>query len=255
MENPIFLSKRTGEPFVYYHTHSVKTDNLQEAIESKKSIELDIAIDKKGVFYKKGSCYIGHPVSFYTEAKEEEFHNNLELEEVITRLENNKDIFVMFDCKSVEAIPKIETFVSRLGKDRCLFHAYATEWGIDSKDDKFKYQSYWSEEDMLLSEILDFKKRTNVPIIVAARALTEDRLREKDLVNKILVEAKGKDIDCISLYMQDTILPPLDLARQISKAGFLNWINIDKIEGVDLTGITYIGMTDVLNKASDYIKN
>jgi len=52
--------------------------------------------------------------------------------------------------------------------------------------------------------------------------------------------------------MPGTILPPLDLARQLSQAGFLNWINIDKIEGVDLSGITYIGMTDVLERASDF---
>ena len=251
MENPIFLSEQSGKSFVYYHTHRVYKENLEEAITSKKSIELDISFDEKGVFYEKGAYYIGHPVTFYTEFGKE-FHNNMLLEEAIKILEANSDIFVVLDCKDIRAFIKIEEIIKRLGAHRCLFHAFIKEWSFRPFESDIEVEPHWKEEEIPLEEVLRFKERNKIPIIGACKGFSEKRLRDRNVVNQIIDSVKGRDIDSISLYMPGTILPPLDLARQLSQAGFLNWINIDKIEGVDLSGITYIGMTDVLERASDF---
>lgn len=251
MENPIFLSKKTGEPFVYYHTHRVYRENLEEAIESKKSIELDISFDEHGTFYEKGSYYIGHPVLFYTEFGQD-FHDNMLLEDAVKILESNPDIFVVLDCKDIRAFSKIEEIIKRLGEHRCLFHAFIKEWSFRPFEEDIEVEPHWVNEEIELEEVLKFKERNNVPVIGACKGFSAKRLKERNIVNQILDSLKGRKIDSISLYMPGTILPPLDEARKISQAGFLNWINVDKIEGVDLEGVTYIGMTDVLERATKF---
>lgn len=251
MENPIFLSKKTKRPFVYYHTHRVYDKNLEEAIDHKKSIELDIAFDSDGTFYNKGDFYIGHPVSFYTEFGKE-FYKNMLLEDAVKKLEQNPSIFVVLDCKNIKAIPKMKEIVKRLGSHRCLFHAFIKEWTFEPLEANIEIEPHWKDEDIPLKEVLEFKQRNKVPIIGACRGFSAERLNNKDVVSKVLASVKNKDIDCISLYMPGTELPPLAIARQITQAGYLNWINVDKIANIDLSDVTYIGMTDILEKASDF---
>lgn len=249
MNNPIYLSKKTKKPFVYYHTRTVQEDNLSKAIEQKKSIELDIALDEEGIFYNKGEFYIGHPVTFYT-VSGYEFHDNIALEKAVDILQENKNIFVVLDCKNIKALTIMGELVKKFGHHRCLFHAYASEWSVDPTNSEIKYEEQWKDEGIPLEKIAEFKKKNKIPVIAACMAVTEKRIKDNNLVNKMLNDVAGMNIDCLSLYMQDTDLPPLQLARKISEAGYFNWINIDKITNQKMKGITYIGMTDNLENAS-----
>jgi hypothetical protein len=67
MENPIFLSKETGKPFVYYHTHKVHKDNLEAAILNKKSIVwLDYESKEYGFVFRYPSLSIDNGLWGYS---------------------------------------------------------------------------------------------------------------------------------------------------------------------------------------------
>ena len=76
MTNPIneIISKQKS--FTYFHTRVLNREILDRAKQAKKSLEIDLSIDKNG------KPYIGHLLSFY-EFINIQAPNNLELDIVL----------------------------------------------------------------------------------------------------------------------------------------------------------------------------
>ena len=242
--NPVTNIVKDGKPFVYFHTHVITEETLQKAIDAQASIEIDIAVTADGTHY------IGHPLEFYA-FKGLPLPNNLPLDEVLDRVYQS-GIFLALDCKDVRALPKIKELIERFGPNRCQVHAWVDRLLFKPYPLEITIEPHWGHEDILYEKVLELRQQTGVPLVMAVRGLTQERLRQEgyQIINKIIAAAKGH-AESIYFYLPNFELPPSKLIDELLKNNLVVYFNVDAVPKKQWPQL-YHGMTDYIESATTF---
>jgi len=227
------------KPFVFYHTHEVTRDSLQEAIDTEKSMDLDICVDEAG------RPYLGHSREFY-EKSASPWDRSMPLWEAVELL-SKASIPVIVDCKHYRGWRYVEEVIARIGPAKCMAHTFVSEF-------HFHYISHndvlceWSPVEKLRSLKARFPSLTTT---VSAKGLPHDLLlsaQYEELLHNIKKTLIANQVDTVCLNIPDQTFSDEALAFFL-KAQIIPHIMIDEIETSQLSEV-YIGETDVLGSAS-----
>jgi len=247
---PLEKALASKHPFVYWHVSTIEPVQIGQAITANSSIEIDVSFDDRAETPADKRVFIGHPLTFYTELKHLPLPNNVPFADAIQSLKNSSTIIV-FDCKDERAISVIKNAIRELGVSRVIVHAFIKEWGFPYPDGTIP-EPHWDTEDVRLAAIKELHEATGVNIIGAIRGFSVDRLEKNPLVANAIAQA-GNTFKSISIYLPGTDIPPTQFLQQIADAGYLPWLNIDKVTDEstlpnDLS--VYVAMTEDLAKAT-----
>lgn len=244
LHNPVTNIIKDNKPFIYYHTHVITEETLQQAIAAGASLEVDIAVRPDG------SLYIGHPQEFY------KFKNlpppqNLPLDEVLDRIFQS-GLFLAIDCKDVRALPKIKEIIRRFGANRCQVHAWVDKLLFKPYPPEIIVEPHWKHEDIPYDEIIKLRQETGVPIVMAVRGLTQERLQKEgeQIINKIIAVAKH-NAESIYFYLPNFELPPDRFIDKLLENGLVPYFNVDAVPENQWPRL-YHGMTDHAERATKF---
>lgn len=230
-----------AKPFIFYHTHVVTEETINESIAQNKSIDLDISVDSDGI------PYLGHTEEYY-EINGIQRPKTTPIETAIKRLEDS-NIPIIVDCKHRDAWPIVEEYVRRLGSYRCLVHAFAEEFKFDyNKNQDHDYESEWST----LSKLKDFKSKFPKSILTASCKYLPDDLAENTnysaLIEEIIRNCVSNNIDTICLNIPDEKMNDEVLEKFLAN-NIIPHINIDATDHTRFKNL-FVGETDYLDKAT-----
>ncbi|MFH0853183.1 MAG: hypothetical protein V1853_02150 [bacterium] len=241
MENIIYKSIKQGRPFVYFHTQQVTQDILTRAIASGKSIELDIS------YNESLGIYLGHPLSWYDTY-------NLPKPEIpnidkIVQTVKTSEIAVVFDCKDIRVMNKVNELVKLFGAERCVLHARINELAFKPYPQEVPIEPHWEDENLPFNELLQIKENTSVPILISCRGLTQTRLNnQSEIIKKIIKVTKSKAVG-VSFDLPNYELPQKNIIDDLINNAIWPFINIDKVNKKKLPRV-YFGISDSLEKAT-----
>ena len=245
---PKSLAKRildSKKPFVFFHTCTVTKDLLQQAIDERKSMDLDVCVDDQG------NPYLGHSKEYH-EKSGEPYFNSMPLWEAVDLI-SKSNIVVMVDCKHFDAWPPIEEVVAKIGPERCLVCVYVSEFkfNYNRQEDEPDFLTEWSPIEKLR---LLKGKFPSVTITPCAKWLPNDLLtsdRYKELIKNIRQMLKDNQADTVCLGVPDKTISDKTLRYFLEKNIILH-VNIDGVDTNKLFEV-YIGETDDLWRASKSI--
>lgn len=233
---------RSERPFVFFHTWEVTRELLNQVIEERKSIDLDVSVDEKG------QPYLGHSEEYHKKSGEPYF-KTMPFWEAIKMVEKS-DIFAMVDCKHYNSWLVIEEVVSKIGPERCLVCGFANEL-------KFNYSREPNEQDFLTewSPIEEFtklkEKFSNVTITPCSKWLPKDLLVSKrytELVENVRNILRMNKADTVCLSVPDETINDKWL-KYFLEESIIPHIMTDNVDTTKLSEL-YIGETDYLEKVS-----
>jgi hypothetical protein len=244
MSNPVKDIIKNNKSFVYFHTHVITEATLQAAIDAGASLEIDIAVTPEG------EHYIGHPLEFY------KFNNmpppqNLPLDFVLDRVYES-GLFLAIDCKDVRALPKIKKIIERFGADRCQFHSWVDTLLFAPYPPEITLEPQWIHEDLPCDPVVGLHEQTGVPLVMAVRGLTQERLSQEgdQIIDKIIAVAKGKATS-IYFFLPNFELPPMHFMERLLDNGLVTYFNVDAVPEEKWPRL-YHGMTDYAERATKY---
>jgi hypothetical protein len=233
---------KNKKPFTLYHTYDVTEESVGKAIKTNKSMDLDIALDKKG------NPFIGHSLEYYRMSTEER-PKCMDFDKAIDLIAKSS-ITAMVDCKQNNAWSVIEDVVKRIGAHRCLVHSAVNELKFPYRDGYDQdYPSEWSP----ISKLKDIKaKYPNATVTASGKYLPQDiTLSDEDrpTLEKVRSILASNNIDTVCLNTNDRAISNETLDFFLAK-NIIPHVNIDNIDINSLTSL-YVGETDVMEKASD----
>lgn len=243
MPNPVSSILATGRPFTYFHTHAFTAETLSLALKVGRSLEIDISMDDAG------KLYVGHPTSFY-DFKGVPMPANLPLEAILDAVEHS-DIFTVFDCKDVRALPAVRGFIERLGPERTLFHSWVDALLFEPYPSSLVREPHWPLEDLPLEAVAELGSSTGVPLMLSARGLTLQRLagpEREEILSRICAVA-AHSVVAVSLTLPGLIPPPRSVSEVMLRAGVVPVAHVDLVEEEELPEL-YLGVTDDLRRAT-----
>jgi hypothetical protein len=240
--NPITSIKELKRPFIYYHTHVITKEVLDHAISHHKSIEIDVSVGDDG------KPYIGHPLSFY-KFKGLPAPNNLALDKVFGRIKES-DLFIVFDCKDVRALPAIKEMIHELGNERCLFHTWIDALEFTPYPSDLVVEPHWVFEDLPLAPVLQFFKETSVPMIFSTRGLTHERIAsDSESILARIHKAAADTAAAIYCNLPGGEIPSREFVKRLESMNLLAAFNLDKVPP-DQRPDSYIAFTDNIELAT-----
>ena len=244
MTNPIneIISKQKS--FTYFHTRVLNREILDRAKQAKKSLEIDLSIDKNG------KPYIGHPLSFY-EFMNIQAPNNLELDIVLNEMKS-ANIFLVLDIKSKKLISLATEIIKNFGAEKCLLHSYTSELEFKPYSSDLVIEPHWINEHIALESIMEIKYSTGVPLALSCRGIDKqyfDTHNEDDAIDKI-VEVVNGNIEPIALNLHTDDILPVNILNSLLENSIIPLINIDKTLNAKFPPL-YLGASDHLSKASN----
>jgi len=228
------------KPFVFFHTHCVAEDILQQAIAEGKSMDLDVCVDDAG------KPYLGHSKEYY-EKSGDHWNNSMPLWEAVDLI-SNAAIPVIVDCKHFNAWHYVEEVINRIGEDRCLVHTFASEFCFGYDRNSPDFISEWSPIEKLR---LLKSKFPSVTTTASAKWLPKDLLlsnQYEELLQNIRLTLKDNHVDTICLNIPDKTISDKSL-QYFLEENIIPHVGIDNIDTAQLSQV-YIGETDDLRLAS-----
>lgn len=230
---------KSQKPFVLYHTHEVTRDSLQEAIDTDKSIDLDICVDEEGV------PYLGHSAEFY-ELSSTPRDCSMPLWDAV-ELISKATIPAIVDCKHYRAWPYVEEVIRRIGPDRCLVHTFISEFNF-SYVRGHDVTCEWSPVEKLKLLKAGFPSLTTT---ASAKGLPYDLIiseRYDELLVAIKKTLVDHQVDTVCLNVPDNTFSDQALAFFLEDK-IIAHVMIDEIDTNHLSEM-YIGETNKLDSAS-----
>ncbi len=243
--NPAARALLISKPFNIFHTHVIDRGVMGAAIESGKSLEVDIAITDDG------SIYVGHPLRSY-EARNLPPPNNLPLDDVIKKAKA-AELFLVLDLKNVKVISKAREIIENYGAENCLVHAFCKELSFEPWPEKVKAEAgpCWKEEELPLGELLELRAATGVPLALSCHGITQKRLKsEEEEVLKQVIDVASQGVLAISMSMPPDKETPLDFANKLIEHKILPLIRFDYTSPQNRPEV-FLGFTDHLQYATD----
>jgi hypothetical protein len=243
--NPVHQVFEKQQPFIFFHTHVIDRQVLDDAVAAGKSLEVDLSIAEDG------TLYVGHPLSHYTSLGLPP-PNNLPLDVVLGEMKD-AGLFLVLDCKDVRVLPKAQEIIEEYGSENSLFHSwsdalvlnpYLEEWDV--------VQPNWAAEELPHEEIIKLREATHVPMVLTChRGLTAQRLKtDGDAIVEQIFEAVGGDAEAISFSLPHDQSVPLSAMQKLIEHHILPSIHIDRMPPEARPSV-YLGATDNLELASD----
>jgi hypothetical protein len=230
---------KSQKPFVFYHTHEVTRDSLQEAIDSDKSMDLDICVDESGM------PYLGHSEEFYEKSGTAR-DRSMPLWEAVDLISTAR-IPAIVDCKHYRAWPYVQEVIARIGPDKCLAHTFVSEFHF-SYVRHYDVRCEWSSVEKLKALKAEFPSLTTT---ASAKGLPYDLLiseRFEELLHAIKKTLVEHRVDTVCLNVPDNTFSDQALAFFLEDE-IIPHIMIDDIDTSELSEV-YIGETDALGSAS-----
>jgi len=235
----ILNSKRT---VVLFHTWTVTTELLAQAIREKRSMDLDVCVDDSG------NAYLGHSKEYHEKTREP-FFNSMALWDTVEALAPSH-IPVIVDCKHLGAWPVVENVVTELRPERCLVCAFASELKFDAgrTEGEPDFITEWSS----LENLREIKKKfPSITTTACAKWLPADVLTADNhaaLLTRIVTLLKENRVDTVCLNVSASTFSDRVL-MQFLREGILVHVGIDHTNVTCLSHV-YIGETDKLEFAS-----
>jgi hypothetical protein len=241
MTNPVYKAIKTNRPFIYYHTHVINEAVLKEALTDKKSLEVDISVAEDG------SIFIGHPLIFY-EFRRQSPPNNLPLSDVLEQAKRAA-LYLVLDCKDVRAITKAKEIIKEFGVGNCLFHSWVDILCFKPYPPEIAVEPHWFYEDLPFDQVKKLHVETKVPLILSARGLTQERLRnDREIVNRVIKVSRGM-AEAINFNLPNGEAPPKEIMQKLLDEGILTWLNVDRVPARERPPV-FIGMSDNMDLVS-----
>jgi hypothetical protein len=240
------------EQLPYFHAPDASSETLADCEGKSVILEIDVAMTSDLTFEHAivNRPYIGHPSPFY-EMPHTSFPSNVSLEKFKQYLlkPGNESIKVLLDIKNKEVIPYILEFAKEVGKDRCMAHAFISDWTRYPQPSEIQIEPHWVDEDLSLEVVDEALQSLEIPLIANCRGFNNDHVEQHKLIQKILEDAKNhKSIAALGLYYAAPETPRLDFLHDFNKAGYKAWINANT-DLEEYEGIAWVGMCDNLNRA------
>ena len=234
--------RKSGKPFVFYHTHEVTRDLLELAISTEKSMDLDICVDRFG------TPFLGHSDEYY-EKHTEVRAQSMPLWEAVELL-STSFIPVMVDCKHFEAWKFVETTIGKISPSKCLVHAFVAEFNFLNSNKAPDVSCEWIPLKQLkeLKAMFPFLTTT-----ASAKGLPHDLFenkQHKELLQFIKSSLKENLIDTVCLNIPDELFSD-GVLKFFLDDGIIPHVMIDNIDTRKFSEI-YIGETDYLTLASSF---
>src|SRR5215469_3092736 len=194
---------RSQRPVVLFHTWTVTRELLGQAIQEKRSMDLDVCVDNRG------DPYLGHAYEYHEKTREP-FFGSMPLWEAVETL-SDSNIPVIVDCKHFEAWPVVEKVVRQLRPERCLVHSFVSELKFDAGriPGEPDFVSEWSSIECLRAIKRKFPLLTTT---ASAKWLPADMLvseKYEALLEGIITLLKEYALDTICLNVPDSLLSKL----------------------------------------------
>ncbi len=239
------LAKRIRDSqskFTLFHTSSVTEDTLNKAINTDKSIDIDIAVNVDW------TPFIGHSLEYYRISGEDR-PTCMSFESALSQI-SVSHIPVILDCKELGAWSYILDALERIGPHRCMVHIYPTELRFSH----FEWADYdYPSEWIPIGYLRALKEKfPNVTTTVSCKYLPPDTLknsdhREKLIYIKTLLQEHHIDSLCLNVLDNTMDDATIDFFHD---AGIILHVNIDTKDVGTLHGV-YIWETDILAHSSD----
>lgn len=235
--------RNSDAPYIFYHTHQVTRDSLEEAIDWGKSMDLDVCVDEAG------RPYIGHSREYY-EKIVEPWDISMPLWEAVDLI-SKAHIPVIVDCKHQGAWRYVEEVIARIGPAKCLAHTFISEFYFPYVPHEYDVKCEWSPAEKLRGLKAKFPSLTTT---ASAKGLPDDLFlsdRYEELLRGIKRTLLAHQVDTVCLNISNDAFSDKALAFFLEDE-IIPHIMIDKIDTSALSEV-YIGETDDLSLASKSI--
>ena len=233
---------KSQRPVVLFHTWTVTKELLGQAIQEKRSMDLDVCVDDRG------DPYLGHPQEYH-EKTCEPFFGSMPLWEAVETLSDSK-IPVIVDCKHFAAWPVVEKVVGQLRPERCLVHSFVSELKFDAGriPGEPDFVSEWSSIECLRAIKGKFPLLTTT---ASAKWLPPDVLiseKYEALLEGIITLLKEYALDTICLNVPDSTFSDKALRRFLQR-DIIPHVGVGRTDAKQFSEM-YVGETDRLEFAS-----
>ena len=231
---------KLNKSFILFHTHSATREAIEHAINSNKSMDLDVCVDESE------NPYLGHSKEYYEKSGETQpetmpFWDAIELV-------SKASIPVIVDCKHYEAWPVVEKVISQIGAHRCLVHSFSTELKFNYEHNDHDYITEWSP----IKKLAEIKNKFPTATTTAScKFLPSDLLlfpKYNEMLTKIRKILKDNQIDTVCLNVPDNTISDRILDFFLVEK-IIPHVGIDNIDTSKLSKL-YVGETDNLESAS-----
>jgi hypothetical protein len=233
---------KSQRPVVLFHTWTVTRELLGQAMQQKRSMDLDVCVDDRG------DPYLGHPQEYH-EKTQEPFFSSMPLWEAVETLAHST-IPVIVDCKHFSAWAVVEEVIRQLRPERCLVHSFVSELKFDAGRTLGEpdFVSEWSSIKCLRAIKGKFPLLTTT---ASAKWLPADVLVSEEyegLLEGIIKLLKEYALDTVCLNVPDSTFSDKALRKFLQQSILLH-VGVDRIDVKQFSEM-YIGETDRLELAS-----
>ena len=254
-QNAVARARVSGQAFVYYHTHVVDRLRVAAASEQARSIEFDVYA-APGAAPTTACGTIAHPPSFYTH-KCLPPPDHMGLEEAVRLFEaGRREAALVLDVKSRAALPLIARLVERLGTERVILHAFASELSFDVPP-TVAVEPHWADEDIPVADVFEAASPPGLPyraaVMLTCRHVTADLIEPtcESLILRRIENVAADQADVIGLWLPGGAAPSAEVASFLLERGLLVSFNLDsQPRGQVGFSPPYVAMTDVFEMAT-----
>lgn len=161
-----------SSPFVYLHTVRLIESLLEDAIDARVPVEIDISLDED-------TLYVGHPDEWH-EYHGSERPNLISIDTLVPLLVAVNQPYVI-DLKDKDAYIQTKQLIQAIGAERCVVHVFAESLAFDTFETVV--EPHRQQEDIPDAIIKDLKLELGVFVMVSARGMQKV---EDDEVIKVL---------------------------------------------------------------------
>ena len=204
LEHPLLKAAESGRGFICFHTHNLKPNDVKQAIDEERSIEIDVTqIGPSIGNYPERRAVMSHaPWMYLAQGKKIPTPGELESPGGIVDKIASRNVFVKFDIKSPEVIPWIVKQAKKIKPHLRMLHAFVGDLHAinvkgEVKDAYIQEKGHSVTEYVSVDELRRLKNElAGIPIQASCRGITfEDvTLKEGDkypVVDKLCRSIQG----------------------------------------------------------------
>jgi len=268
-EHPLLKAANSSQGFICFHTQNLKPNNVEQAIDQERSIEIDITQVGPSIGkYPDKRVVIAH-TPWMNLAQGKRIPTAEELESPVGIVDKivNRNVFVKFDIKSPEVIPWIIEQAKKIKPHLRMVHAFVGDLHAinvkgEVKDAYIQEKGHSVVEYVSVDELRRLKNALDgIPIQASCRGITFEDITLKEGDNYPVVDKLCKLIQGVAEVINFNVFFPSSMPKDERKLpheiikyaweryGLMVELNMDRQESAP-KGIPFLGRSDSMQNAS-----
>lgn len=223
--HPLLKAAESNQGFICFHTNSLKSKDVERAIDEEKSIEIDATQvgPSMGNYPEKRVVMSHNPWMYLAQGKKIPTPEELKSPEEIIDEIANKNVFVKFDVKAPEVIPWVAQQAKKIKPSLRMVHAFVGDLhAINIKGDvKAAYDQERGHSAMEYVSVEDLRRLKSelggIPIQASCRGITFEDVTSKGGDNYPIVDKLCKKIQGVAEVINFNVLYPPSMPKSEQK--------------------------------------